>query len=291
MTEIPACPGADPYPRTPNWAVPSGACDCHFHVFGPTDRYPWSPARGYTPPDASIESYLAMLDAIGFNRGVIVHPSVYGTDNSISLDFLDRFRGDENYTFRGVAVVDGTVSEAELADMHERGMRGVRFNMISKGGPPIDAIRNVADKIRPLGWHIQFYVDVRSFDISDMLNLGLPIVVDHMGHMVPSSGLDHPGFRRLLTALGDGKAWVKVSGAYRCTELERTPYDDVVAMAQALIQANPERCVYGSDWPHPSYWKPMPNDGDLVDALAVWLPDETDRRRLLVDNPTELYDF
>ncbi len=282
------CPPPDPDPRTPALAVPTGACDCHFHIFGPEARYPYVAERTYTPPDAPVEAYRRVMAALGLERCVIVQPSVYGTDNACTLDAMARL----GPGCRGVAVIDETVDEAALDDMHRAGIRGVRFNILYTGGVEVGRVRAVAERIAPLGWHIQFLLDGRGLaELADDLGaLPVPIVIDHLGHAPAEVGIGHPGNRALLALLGEGRCWVKLSAAYRVSR--RAPgYEDAAPLARALIEAAPERVVWGSDWPHPGVVGAMPNDGNLLDLLGQWTNDAALRHRILVDNPAALYGF
>ncbi|WP_119166114.1 amidohydrolase family protein [Algihabitans albus] len=286
---IPACAPADPTPRKPILAVPPGACDCHAHVFGPVERYPYTRHRTYTPPDAPLEAYQTMLSTLGLERAVIVQPSVYGTDNRATLDAISA--GGPN--FRGVVVVDENIDTAEMERMHEAGVRGVRINLIFKSGIEVSDVRKLAEKIKPFDWHLQLLIDVSEFsDIRRNLgDLPVEVVIDHMGHMPTSVGVGHPGFQEMLALLRDGGCWVKLSGAYRITGGSSVPYVDVIPFAQAIVEANPRQTLWATDWPHPYVNIPMPNDGDLLDLLTDWAPDADDRQRILVDNPARLYGF
>lgn len=288
---IPVCQAADPSPRSPGFAVPEGATDCHFHVFGPADRFPYVANRTYTPPDHPAEAYRHLIDTLGVTRCVTIHPSVYGTDNAITEWLLQEAAGWAGIEMRAVAVLDAGIDDASLRRLDKLGVRGVRYNLLYKGGPPAEEIRAMAGRIAEMGWHVQFLVDVSTFDLATYADLPVEIVVDHMGHMDPAKGPQEPGFATLLDLLKGGRTWVKLSGAYRSTNRQHTPYEDVVPIARALAQAAPERCVWGTDWPHPFTQIPMPNDGDLMDELAVWVPDEDQRRAVLVGNPATLYGF
>ncbi|MDF1792368.1 MAG: amidohydrolase family protein [Thalassobaculaceae bacterium] len=288
---IPFCLPADPNPRAPGFSVPAGATDSHFHVFGPADRFPYTAYRTYTPPDHLTDAYRHLIDTLGVTRCVTIHPSVYGTDNAITEWLLEEAAGWAGIEMRGIAVLDAGIDDAALRRLDRLGVRGVRYNLLYKGGPPANEIRAMAGRIAELGWHIQFLVDVSTFDLTCYGELPVEIVVDHMGHMDPAKGLGEPGFATLLDLLTAGRTWVKLSGAYRSTNLQTPPYTDVVPIARALVETAPERCVWGTDWPHPFCQIPMPNDGDLMDELAVWVPDEAQRRAILVDNPARLYGF
>jgi predicted TIM-barrel fold metal-dependent hydrolase len=269
--------------------APPGATDCHCHVFGPYARYPLSPGRSYTPPEASVAEYLRMLGTIGLSRTVMVQPSVYGTDNAVTLDAVEEIGLNRA---RAVVVVDEGAGEADLAAMAARGARGVRFNAVSGNGAPLEQLERLAERIAPFGWHVQLYTGPDALPELEpaLRRLPVPVVVDHMGGVkAAAGGVEHPGFRSLLRLL-EGGAWVKLSG-YRSSA--GPPYADVASMARALLSAAPDRCVWGTDWPHPSLHDPaeVPDDGALLDALGEWAPDEAARRAVLVDNPARLYGF
>lgn len=285
----PLCAAADADVRPAGFVPPANACDCHSHVFGPVDQYPYVDNRTYTPPDASFTQYQQMLDTIGIDRGVIVQPSVLGTDNRASLDAVAS-GGDQ---FRAVVVVNEDISVAELQTMYVQGARGVRINLLFRSNFQVDNLRTLAKKLADANMHLQLLIDVSQFaDLKATLgDLPVDLVFDHMGHMPTTESQDHPGFQDMLALVSEGRAWVKLSGSYRFTNEDATPYQDVTAVAQRLIEANPERMVWASDWPHPHIPVVMPNDGDLLDMLALWAPDESVRNRILVDNPTQLYGF
>ena len=294
LAQAPYCAGPDPDPRQPAFALPPGATDCHAHVFGPVARYPYFKRRIYTPPDAPPPAYWRMLGALGVTRAVLVQPSVYGTDNRAMLDAM----AGEQHRMRGVAVVEETIADAELTRMHDAGVRGIRFNIVDvkpeeKGKLPLDVVRKMAERIKPLGWHMQFLMHVDEFPELDRTFAGFPvdIVIDHYGYMATSRGIAHPGFQALLRLLRAGHCWVKFTGAYRISGEGALPYSDVTPCARALVAAHPERIVWGTDWPHPKHEQKMPNDGELCDRLLDWIPDETQRRLALVDNPAKLYGF
>jgi predicted TIM-barrel fold metal-dependent hydrolase len=195
-----------------------------------------------------------------------------------------------------VVAVDGGVSDAELRRMHEAGARGIRVNLVDKGGMPFDSLdelRDVAKRIAPLGWHVEFLVHVDEFDELPELARSLPtdVVVGHLGYMPTAHGLDHPGYRRFLALVAEGRCWVKLTGPYRISGDETPPYGDVAPFAAALVETRADRILWGSDWPHVMCKKPMPNDGDLLDALGAWVPDEATRNAILVANPARLYGY
>lgn len=286
---IPFCAPALPTRGRPSLPLPAGAVDCHFHVFGPESLYPYAEARGYTPPDAFLSEYEALADTLGVSRAVIVQPSVYGFDNRRTLSILEASR----LPMRAVAVLDAAVPEAELETLHARGVRGVRINHLFPGGHALTAATTLADKIRPLGWHIQFLADVSQMPELDALvaRLDLPVVFDHLGHVPAAKTAADPGFQVLLGLLSEGRCWVKLSGAYRVTSSPSVPYRDARPFVEALVAANPAQLVWGTDWPHPSIPVPMPEDVALLDMFAGWIDDNAVRQMIFVRNPERLYGF
>jgi 2-pyrone-4,6-dicarboxylate lactonase len=290
--DIPSCAPHDPDPHAPAVAVPANACDCHAHVCGPADRYPYWSERIYTPPDAVPVDYRHMLDTLGIGRAVLVQPSVYADDNRALLDALDQ----DPVRLRGVAVVPFDIGEDELAALHARGVRGVRCNIVdlkdAKGRLPLDALRPLAARIAPLGWHLEFLMHVNEFpDLDRQLgDLPVPLVFGHLGYVPTRLGPATEGFEALLRLMRDGQAWVKLTAPYRLTATEM-PYPDTATVARRLVDTAPGRLVWGTDWPHVIVRTAMPNDGDLFDVFARWVPDAGLRQRILVDNPALLYDF
>jgi len=286
------CPPPDPNPRKPKFSLPPNACDAHAHIFGPAARYPWGVTRGYTPPDALPAAYEHLHKVLGVTRGVITQASVYGTDNRAMLDYvaprLDRMRA--------IVSVDADVSDRQLRTMNEQGARGIRVNLADKGGNPFanfsDLVR-LADRLEPMGWHIEFLMHVHQMDehIDDIRRLPVETSIGHFGYMPAELGADHPKFQAFLDLVEEGRFWVKISGSYRVTSILQTPYTDVAPFARALVARRPDRILWGTDWPHPICPIPMPNDGDLLDQLADWVPDAAMRHQILVDNPARLYHF
>ena len=244
--------------------------------------------RSYTPPEAPPATYLAMLDGSGMAHGVLVQVSVHGTDNTLMLETL-RAHPDR---LRGVCVVAPDVSDRDLETLAKAGVVGCRFNVLFGGGVGFDALEVIARRVAPLGWHVQFLLDARNLaELAPRLaRLPVPFVIDHMGHMPTSAGVQHAGFRTLLALLRDADCWVKMSGAYRLSEAG-PPYADTIPFAHALVQTRPDRMVWGSDWPHVALNGPMPNVGDLLDVLADWVPDAELRNRILTENAHRLYGF
>jgi len=284
----PGCQAYNPDPGKPKLAIPAGSCDCHAHIFGPKDQYPFTPNRSYTPPEASVGAYRRMLAALGFERAVIVQPSVYGIDNRCTHDAIVASEG----KWRGVAVVEPCVTDAQLAELHDAGFRGVRINLLFKGGLQLNTLEQIARAIKPLGWHVQLLLDGRDLpQLAERLRrLPVDFVVDHMGHMPASLGVGQEGFQTLLELLRGERCWVKLSGPYRISAGQQ-PYDDAVPIARALVETAPDKLVFGTDWPHPSISVPMPQDASLLDLLPTWVPDQATRRQILVENPARLYDF
>jgi 2-pyrone-4,6-dicarboxylate lactonase len=293
--DAPACTPPDFQPRRPLLQLPAGACDCHAHILGPAARHAYSPERVYTPPDCLLSDYQVMLNTVGIERAVLVQPSVYGRDNSVMLQALQSLQA-QGKAWRGVAVVDPLIDNAALAALHSAGVRGVRVNVVDvKPGAAaikLDSLRGLAERIAPLGWHMEFLMHVNERPELDRELAGFPldVVFGHLGYMKTSQGLAAPGFQALLRLLESGRAWVKLTGPYRISALG-LPYADVTPLAHALLQCAPRQVVWGSDWPHVMLKGTMPNDGDLADLLSDWVPDAALRRQVLVDNPARLYGF
>lgn len=289
MTESPAqCAGPHLDVRPPNLTLPPNSADCHCHVFGPREKYPWAANRLYTPPPVTLDHYLAMLDATGFARGVMVQTGLYGIDNRFIVDAIKAHAK----RLRAIALIDETFSDRALRDLAEAGVRGFRVNRTAKTGLAFDVARRLAERTKHLGWHVQFLLDIEDHpDIDRLLgNFPTEVVIDHMGRPDPKKGVGAPGFQALIRLLQSGRGWAKLSAPYR-TSHEAPPYRGITPFAQALVAAAPDRLVWGSDWPHVLLETTMPNDGDLVGQIAVWVPDEAVRRRILVDNPERLYGF
>ena len=292
-------------PSTPvDFEVPAGACDCHTHIHGDPEKYPFFAGRVYTPEPASPEEMAALHKALHIERVVIVTPSVYGTDNSSTL-FGMKARG---ATARGVAVIDDKTTEAELDAMQREGFRGIRINLATGGisDPAVGRARFTAavERMKARGWHVQLYTTLPMISaIKDLVLAGpVPAVFDHFGGLEASLGPEQPGFSDLVELVKSGKAYVKISGAYRASKLA-PDYRDMAPFARVLIAANSDRIVWGTDWPHPDSSrvegrKPTDiaslyqiDDGALFNQLPVWAPDAEIRKKILVDNPARLYGF
>lgn len=283
------CLGPDTAPVPIAFEMPAGATDTHAHVIGLPPEYPFVEDRSYTPPEATVAAYKAMHSALGIERAVLVTVSVHGTDNRTTLQGIAAYGPNA----RGIAVVDPDVSDAELARLHAGGIRGVRLNVLFGGGVGLHAFSSLAPRVAELGWHVQLLIDVSTVlaDLApEIRRLGVPVVVDHMGHMPAARALGDPGFQLLLELVREGIAWVKLSGCDRVSTAW-PEFADATPMAQALIAAGPERMVWGTDWPHVSKKGDMPNDGILLNRLADYAPDPALRKAILVDNPAVLYGF
>jgi predicted TIM-barrel fold metal-dependent hydrolase len=287
-TEPAQCAGPHVDVRKPALQLPPNAADCHCHVFGPREKYPWAANRLYTPPPVTLDHYLAMLDTTGFARGVMVQTGLYGTDNRFIVDAIKA----HPQRLRAIALIDETFSDRALRDLADAGVRGFRVNRTAKTGLAFDVARRLAERTRDLGWHVQFLLDIEDYPDIDRLLGDFPteVVIDHMGRPDPRKGVDAPGFQALIRLLKSGRGWAKLSAPYR-TSRQEPPYHDITPFAQALVAAAPDRLVWGSDWPHVLLETTMRVDGDLVDQIAVWVPDAALRTRILVDNAERLYGF
>ena len=288
----------------PNFDVPAGACDCHVHVFDA--KFPFAEKRIYTPPSASVEELLQLHKSLHLDRVVVVQPSVYAADNSATLNAIKRMGA----RARGVAVIDKSTSSAAIDDMAAAGVRGVRLNLQTNTAGKFDAdaaktlLDTTAKQIGARGWHVQFYTGLGNISAlkDHFMQLPFPVVFDHFGRASADKGPGQPGFDALLELVKSGHAYVKISAAYRVSK-KAPDYADVTPLAQALVAANADRIVWGSDWPHPDSdagrGKPLSNiaapfpidDGLLFNQLAKWVPEEAVRKKILVDNPARLYGF
>ena len=289
MTKTIPAPHPDPHPPTA-FIPPPNACDAHCHVFGPADRFPFAADRAYTPPDSGVDKFELLQDRLGLFRAVFVQASCHGTDNAAMIDALHRGGG----RYAGVAMIDESFSDSDIAELHDVGVRGTRFNFVAHlgGAPDIDTFWRIVERVATYEWHIVLHFDAKDLPgyVTLLDRMPLPYVIDHMARVDASAGIDQEPFEQLLELMNDERCWVKISGAERLTADGIAPYDDVVPYAQALIAAAPHRVLWGTDWPHPNV-RHMPDDGDLVDVLGEFAPDDATRNRILVDNPTTLYDF
>jgi predicted TIM-barrel fold metal-dependent hydrolase len=287
---VPDIPGPDPAPRVPTFKAPPLTCDTHCHIFGPVDRYPYTQARPYTPPEAPLPAFKALHARIGVERAVIVNATPYGRDNTVILDAIGQSGGRS----RGIANVDERMADRELEALDSGGVDGCRFTFLSRlgGRPDMAAFDRIVARIAPLGWHVDLYLEAALIDeLAPRLEaLSVRYVIDHMGVVDASAGLEQPAFQKLLSLLTrDEKCWVKITGPER---ISRTgpPFHDAVPFARTLIDTAPRRVLWGTDWPHPNV-RYMPNDGDLMDLVPLYAADDARRRLLLVDNPARLFRF
>jgi predicted TIM-barrel fold metal-dependent hydrolase len=270
-----------------SFKVPDGACDCHHHIYDP--RFPYNPKAVLKPPAATVADYRLLQKRLGTSRNVMVQPSTYGTDNRCVLDVLAQMGPD----CRAVCVVNSSVTDAELKTLNDAGVRGIRIQFGLGNPVSADEVMPLAKRIAPLGWHIQ--VNMAPEQLVQMgpllLSLPVPVIVDHLGRATDTVSAHYMTVRKLLDS---GHGWVKVSGAYLYGAKGPPNYADSSAAARGYIAAAPERCVWGSDWPHPDATSgrvPMPDDVALLNLLAAWAPDEKLRHRILVENPEKFYGF
>ena len=288
---IPTCKPPDPNTHKPKYRPPAGACDAHCHIFGPGDKYPYAADRTYTPPDAPLEKFRELQSILGLERAVLVNASCHGSDNSVIVDAIATSGGQ----YRGVANADDSFTARDYDRLHAGGIRGVRFNFVKHlgGMPDMGEFHRIIARIRPLGWHVALHFDAGDLvEHRDLLrDMPVPFIIDHMGRVPTKAGLEQEPFRHLLGVLKTNeRCWVKISGSERIAS-NGPPFTDAVPFARALIEAAPDRILWGTDWPHPNIAKYMPNDGDLVDLIPLMAPEGELQRKILVDNPHRLYQF
>lgn len=279
-----------PHPSRPTFVPPPGAADAHCHVFGPGDVFPYAPERKYTPADAPKEKLWQLRDFLGFERSVIVQATCHGADNRAMVDAL-RSSGDRA---RGVATVRVDVTDEQLSELHDAGVRGVRFNFVKRlvdTTPPAELLA-IANRIRPFGWHVVIYFEAQDLPELRGFFAQLPtvVVVDHMGRPDVTQPVDGPQFEAFVEWMHDHpNVWSKVSGAERLSKEGPPDYADFVPFARRIVETFPDRVLWGTDWPHPNLKSHMPDDGELVNLLPHIAPTAGLQRKLLVDNPMRLY--
>jgi predicted TIM-barrel fold metal-dependent hydrolase len=292
--ELVAIAGPVAQPKKPRSLPPPGAWDSHAHVFGPANKFPYAEGRGYTPPDAPVEKFIALLDHNGCDRGLIVQGNAHGYDNRVLLDALSRFP----QRLRGVAITDARIRPETLRDWHKAGMRGLRFHLLQAKpgyvrGVGLDVFAVFRRTMAELGWVMQVFCD-GSILAEVALRLreiarDMAVIVDHYGMIDTAAGVNERNFQALLKLAGDGHAYVKLSAPYRIST-QYPDYPDARPFHEALLRANPERLMWGTDWPHPSIPADvMPDDGHLLDLLFDWTADGAMRKTILVDTPTKLF--
>ena len=282
----------DPNPKPVRFAVPAGACDTHFHIFGPPEVFPYVDSRLYTPPAAPVEHYFSMAKRIGLERGIFVAPAVHGFEMAVMHDALAKAGG----RLLGMIRANGKLSEADHRALHAQGVRGIRFNFVRQLGGEFDAagMERVIARLGSLPWAVDFHIEAHLIEANAELlrRIDKNVVIDHFGLVDSRKGLDQGPFRALLDLVALPHIWVKVSGADRRLYAGER-YEDIVALAKALIARAPDRIIWGSDWPHAYVYEAgrQINDGDLIGFLADYAPDEATRRKILVDNPARLFGF
>ncbi len=274
--------------KQPTLRVPPLSCDCHAHILGPASDYPYVADRSYTPPDALPSDYLRMLGTLGFERGIVVQASCYGEDNRRTIAAVKELGVQRA---RGVVMVGASIADKDLQAMHDAGIRATRFITTARGGPTLDQLKDVAARVAPFGWAVEMYIPTHAWPevLPIVEKLAVPVVFDHMGGMLADTSRDDPVFKRILALLESGRCWTKLTG-YR-PSVAGPPYDDVAPLARHLIARAPDRCVWGSDWPHTNLEGTMPDDGELLDQLGTWVDDAATLARILVANPAKLYGF
>jgi len=263
--------------------------DCHFHVFGPQKRYPYSKNRSYTPNDATLGDFFQHLKNNKINRAVIIQPSVYNFDNSATIEALKS----KPNLLRAVVVIEHTHHIEELKQWNKYGVKGVRVNLLFNSDIKHSHIKKLVKLIKPLNWHLQLLINVSEHEnlYEEFKDIGIDIVFDHMGHFDIKKGLKNKGFQDMLRLLRESKAWVKLSGAYRITDEVYAPYRDVIPFAKEIIKANEDRVVWASDWPHPSICVPLPHYNELVDLINNYTNNEKIKEKIMSINPQKLYSF
>lgn len=271
---------------TPKLKAPAGACDCHMHVYD--DRFAPVPSAPFKPPQAPASAYQAVQRELGLERVIVVQPAAYGFDNSCLLESMARFGPGS----RGVVVIRPDTSDAEIERLTRAGVRGIRYFMLAGGLLPWDTLEPMAQRLHAFGWHINLQLDGRLLPDHEAMLSRLPgrLVIDHNGKFLEPVTPDHAGFRALLRLLENGRTWVKLAAPYETSKSGAPAYEDVSVLARALAKAAPERCIWASNWPQPNFPNP-PSSAAMLDMLLDWAPGDDARRRILADNPTELYGF
>jgi 2-pyrone-4,6-dicarboxylate lactonase len=282
----------DPDTRKPAFRPPPLACDAHCHVFGPAAKFPYTAEAPYWPPDSPFEALQTLHSILGIERAVIVQASCHGSDMRVTLDAIARSKG----RYRGTAIIDESFSfsEKQLRQWHDGGIRGVRFNFVKHlgGRPDLAFFKKTTQRIKDMGWHLILHLDSNDLVEFETLfkSLPVPFVIDHMGRVKAADGIEQRPFKLLLEFMKHENCWVKVCGAERVSS-EGPPFTDAVPFARALIEAAPDRVLWGTDWPHPNVGRHMPNDGALVDLFPLMAPEPEIQRKILVRNPAGLYGF
>ncbi len=284
----PCLPPAHPT-KSPLYKAPRLSCDSHTHIFDDFIKYPLSPNRSFTPPEAPVTKLLTMLDVLGIDRAVIVHSSAYGPHNEATLNAVKS----DPKRLRGVAVTGPDTPIAEIEELNLHGFSGSRLSTVVKGTPGFEVLEDIAKRVRPYDWHIAVHVN-NSIELTELeprlMKLDMNIVVDHIARVRSHEGVNTSGFITILKMLESGRCWVKLSALHRCSAQDY-PCMDMEPYIRKLIEVAPHRIVWGTDWPHVNQFDKMQNDGDILDALSAWVPDESIRHQILVTNPAQLYRF
>ncbi len=287
------CIAPDRNPRKPDITLPKGSIDTHVHIF--ESHFPLFEGRGYNPPNSTLEDLIHLHTTLGVDRVVFTQPSVYGVDNSAILKGINVLNEKVANKARGVCAIKMDASEASLQELHDQGIRGVRLNLDNKGGMPLELteISKLEDKIKGFGWHLEYLFPGKDIvELESVLsNASVPVSIGHFAYQPATAGINADGFKTLLRLVKDGNTWIKISGANRVSESDLPPYNDVLPMARALVEANPDNVMWGTDWPHPNKYEVNPNDGDLVNWFGEWITDDAMRARIMVDNSEAFYDF
>lgn len=281
----------DPNPKKPRLKMPPGAWDTHFHIWGPPQVFPYAESRFFTPPAAPIEHYLAMASVLGFERGVVVQSTVHGTDTASTLDAIRKSEG----RLKGVVIADPTLDDADIRKLHAGGVRGIRIELLKEfGSYQKDHFDIVVARAAKASWVVALHVDPDSIvNLADMIRrMPTQTIIENYAQIDPRDGLDQPALRTLLDLADEPHVWLKTASTYRMLRRGAT-HEQILPIARAVHTKSPDRVIWGTDWPHGGVFEPgkMANDGDIVDALLDFVPDEVARRKLLVDNPKRLFDF
>jgi len=285
----------DPNTKAPSFKVPENACDTHFHIFGPPDRFPFSETRRYTPPGGPIEHYQDVQRLTGLTRGIAVQPTAHGLDNSAILDAVAKSNGN----MRAVVRFNDKTTDYQLESLNNAGARAARFSLMSDRPGSAEMIKHAIPRMEKLGWSLVLHVETNHFLAHQdfIRQIPIPTVIDHLARCNPKEGLDQPAFKLLLDFLKDDRFWVKICSVDKISELKQErvtnglPFKDVIPFGQAAIDAAPDRTIWGTDWPHGNIFEPgrVPNDGDLLDLIAEMAVSQTQLHKILVDNPDRLY--
>jgi predicted TIM-barrel fold metal-dependent hydrolase len=289
--DVPVIYPPNPNPKPPKMKMPAGAWDCHFHVVGPPNRFPYVHVREYLPPACPVEHYLAVAKILGFERGVVVQPTIHGFDPAVTLDAIKKSGG----RLKGMIRPSPTLEKDEVKRLHDAGIRGMRVELRKLGAGFDEAkFKRLIDLAAQASWVVALHVEpdtiIRFADV--IRRLPVQTVIENYALMDARNGVDQPAVRALIDLAQEPHIWLKTASAYRMLRKGAT-YEQVVPIAKRLHAATPERCIWGTDWPHPGVLEPgkMQVDEDLIDMLPDFIPDEINRRKLLVDNPKRLFDF